>query len=206
MIAIRIPYTPQDLALELLNEATLLLRGDVLYSLPEAPLLLLHETKGKMYKPSGRPGNRTSVVREEVYVLPWFSPATHAAPVFRVRRASVQPMPDRIKSDRAVGIDTAVSTYVVSEDVLYELQRVNGHNLFKDLLLFLDTGSLNLLLDESRAMLVTTELHDVAVNVLRREGQQPQLKHVRKSGTLSSHLRLLFARNSSSSGLRIATR
>lgn len=110
------------------------------------------------------------------------------------------------ESDRAVHIDTSMSTYVVSEDVLYELQRMNGHNLFKDLLLFLDTCSLNLLLDETRAMLVTTELHDVAVNVLRREGQQPQLKHVRKSGTLSSHLRLLFARNSSSSGLRIATR
>lgn len=52
---------------------------------------------------------------------------------------------------------------------------MDRHNLFEDLLLLVNTCCLNLLLNEARAVLVATELHDVAVNVLQQASQWSRL-------------------------------
>ena len=72
---------------------------------------------------------------------------------------------------RASNVGRSIATYIVPKDILYELQSMDGHNLFEDLLLLVNTCCLNLLLDEARAVLVATELHDVAVNVLQQASQ-----------------------------------
>ena len=55
--------------------------------------------------------------------------------------------------------------HVVAEDVGHQLYSIGGE-LSEDLIFFVAIGSLQLLLDESRAMLVTTEFNDIAIDIL----------------------------------------
>ena len=54
---------------------------------------------------------------------------------------------------------------VVTEDVRHQLASVRL-KLPEDLVFFVTIGGLELLLDESRSVLVTTELYNVVINVL----------------------------------------
>ncbi len=54
---------------------------------------------------------------------------------------------------------------IVAEDILHELDGV-GFDLPEDLVLLVAIGSLELLLDEAGAVLVTAEFHDVVVDIL----------------------------------------
>lgn len=55
---------------------------------------------------------------------------------------------------------------IVAEDVRHQLEGV-GLDLAEQLLLLIAVGRFQLLLDEPRAMLITTKLYNVVVDVLR---------------------------------------
>ena len=54
---------------------------------------------------------------------------------------------------------------VISENVLDELEGVMGNNLAEDDLFLIAGGGLELLLDETRAMLITTKLDDISEDI-----------------------------------------
>jgi hypothetical protein len=60
-------------------------------------------------------------------------------------------------------------THVVTKHVLDELQRVVRNNLTEDNLLLIAAGSLKLLLDETRTVLVAAEFHDISKDILKEE-------------------------------------
>jgi hypothetical protein len=104
---------------------------------------------------------------------------------------------------------------VVAEHVLRQLERVRGHELAEHGLALLGARPLQLLLDEPRAMLVAAELGHVPDDILYQTHKKKKKKtsasahHTTldfrsesRALTLSSHLRDLFDRNSSSSSLR----
>ncbi len=57
--------------------------------------------------------------------------------------------------------------HVIAKDIGHQLDSV-GEDLSEDLILLVAVGCLKLLLNESRTVLVTTELNYVIVNVLYR--------------------------------------
>lgn len=54
---------------------------------------------------------------------------------------------------------------VIAKDISHELQAV-GLNLAEDLVFLIAVGGLEFLLDEPRSMLITTEFHNVVVDIL----------------------------------------
>lgn len=91
-------------------------------------------------------------------------------------------------------------THIVTKHVLDELQRVMRNNFGKYYLLLLASCSLQLLLDETRTMLIAAELHYVSQDVLRKI-LIIDLTLLLKLCTLSSHFLVLFVRKSSRSAL-----
>jgi len=73
------------------------------------------------------------------------------------------------------------SAHIVSKDVLYELFCIVWNDLVKDRLPFLETGTFELLLDEARAVLVTTKLNDVVLNLLRDSESIENLQPTRET-------------------------
>jgi len=66
---------------------------------------------------------------------------------------------------RLVTVLKKLLNHVVAKDICHELQSV-WLNLAEDAFLFVAVGGFELQLDESRAMLITTELYNMVVNVL----------------------------------------
>lgn len=58
--------------------------------------------------------------------------------------------------------------HVITKDIGHQLNSV-GEQLSEDLILLVAVGCLELLLNESRTVLVTTELNNVIVDVLYRD-------------------------------------
>lgn len=93
--------------------------------------------------------------------------------------------------------------YIVSENVLNELQRRVWDDLVENDLLLIARCRLELLLNKARPMLIAAEFHDVPENVLDNGYQYRKMQAGDRSleRTFNSHLRDLFARNSSSKAL-----
>lgn len=54
---------------------------------------------------------------------------------------------------------------VIAKDISHELQAI-GLNLTEDLVFLIAVGRLEFLLNEPRSMLITTEFHNVVVDIL----------------------------------------
>ena len=84
-------------------------------------------------------------------------------------RQSKNVTPHLVGEDLLLSLVTVLEqllNHVVAKDIGHQLQAVRL-NLAEDLFFFVTVGSLQLLLNEAGAVLITTELHNVVVDVLQ---------------------------------------
>jgi len=105
---------------------------------------------------------------------------------------------------RLIAMLEELLNYVVAKDISHQLNGV-WIELSEDLVLLIAIGSLELLLNETRAMLIATKFDNVIVDFLQHVSVVLQWS-MESAPTLSSYLLLvlLLFLNSSSSGLRTA--
>lgn len=148
MVAIRILNALEDVSVDFPNEGGLLIGKNVLDSLNG------EEARGIR-------SWTTHHLGEAIYLL------DHTTPVHLKGELKNVPI-HGIRQGGLLNLRSILEQFlddIITENVLDELESVMGNNLVEDDLLLVTSGGFQLLLDETRAVLIPAELDDVSKNI-----------------------------------------